>query len=493
MHLWGFLFVEVKLDRINPEIAEYALEMIIVMNGSGEIKYANKKAKRELGYGNEIIGAQIYSVFPAFIDAEGNPKPLRSLVTEEPIDIMAYRANKTCFHSRITFFESRAGEAYVVLGMNTSEEEFLKKEITNAGTEVEEADKVKTEFVANVTHELRTPVNGILGSTRDLLAMANDPEQIKKLTLIEKSCENMNNIISSILDFSKLSAGKFLLENREFDFRAMVDYVRDSHRGRINEKGLDFFVSVSPEVPTTVIGDELRIVQILNNLLSNATKFTSVGKIALEIFKTGKVGNKVELFFIVVDSGIGIDRADLSKLFKSFSQVDASISRNFGGTGLGLNITKQLVEMMGGAIECESEKDKGSTFSFSIWLEVPAGEQANEDDYEDEIDEYVAKAEADAISEEEAEEEKDLKTFGSEENIAELDRRLSKLILCVEMQNWERAEIFADSVKQLTTDAPKEIKTAALHLKMNVQKENYEKVTEDYQQLLEYLKDYKEV
>ncbi len=482
-----------KTDAINMEIADYALEMIIACRDDGSIIYANKKARMELGYGEDAKGHNVYSVFPAFLDESGSPKKMKDLATGEPKDIIAYRVNKTLFHCRAVVFQSDP-DIYVILGLNVSEEEFLRREISNAGEEVQEADKVKTEFVANVTHELRTPVNGILGSTRDLLSVVTDSEQVKKLTLIEKSCENMNNIISSILDFSKLSAGKFTLEQREFNFRDMIDYVKESHSSRINEKGLDFFVSISPEVPDVIIGDELRIVQILNNLLSNATKFTSVGKIALEIFKTARVGKKVELFFIVVDSGIGIEKADLSKLFKSFSQVDASISRNFGGTGLGLNITKQLVEMMGGVIECESEKNKGSTFSFSIWVEVPTEDEEEEEEFEDESGELEAFAEAADIIPEDSEEEHEegVKAFGNDENISEIEKRLSKLILCVEMQNWERAEMFADSVKQLVDSAPKEIRTATLHLKMDVQKENYDKVVDDYGQLLKYLGDYKE-
>lgn len=488
MHLWGN---KMRLDAINREIADFALEMIIVCKEDGTIVYTNKKARKELGYGEEAEGHNVYSIFPAFLEDTGRPKAMKDLATGEPKDIIAYRVNKTLFHCRAVVFGIETG-SFVIMGLNVSEEEYLKREISNAGEEVQEADKVKTEFVANVTHELRTPVNGILGSTRDLLSVVTDNEQVKKLTLIEKSCENMNNIISSILDFSKLSAGKFTLESREFNFREMVDYVKESHSSRINEKGLNFFVSVSPEVPEIIIGDELRIVQILNNLLSNATKFTSVGKIALEIFKTARVGKKVELFFIVVDSGIGIEKADLSKLFKSFSQVDASISRNFGGTGLGLNITKQLVEMMGGVIECESEKNKGSTFSFSIWVEVPSEEEEEEEDFDDVGSELEAIAEAEEELMEGSEEEGGIKAFGNEENLSEIEKRLSKLILCVEMQNWERAEMFADSVKQLVDNAPKEIRTTTLHLKMNVQKENYDKVVEDYGQLLRYLSDYKE-
>ena len=178
----------------------------------------------------------------------------------------------------------------------------------------------------------------------------------------------MNKIIDNVLDFSKLDAGKFTLEPRRFHFRNMLDYVKEQHIGRITEKGLDFFMTVSPQAPEYIVGDELRIVQILNNLLSNALKFTSVGKITLQALKTARVDDKTELFFIVSDTGIGIAEEDRDKLFRSFSQVDASISRKYGGTGLGLNICRQLVELMGGSIEVESRRGGGSVFSFSIWV-----------------------------------------------------------------------------------------------------------------------------
>ena len=144
----------------------------------------------------------------------------------------------------------------------------------------------------------------------------------------------MNQIINNILDFSKLEAGKFTLDNQKFSFRGMVDYVKATHNVKATEKGLDFFVTMSSDIPEYVIGDELRIVQVLNNLLSNACKFTSIGKVALEVVKTAQIGKKIELFFMVIDSGIGIGQDQMDKLFQSFSQVDASISRKYGGTGL---------------------------------------------------------------------------------------------------------------------------------------------------------------
>ncbi len=260
----------------------------------------------------------------------------------------------------------------------------------------------------------------------------------------------------------------------------MIDYVKGNHIHKITEKGLQFFVTVSPEVPSTVVGDELRIGQILNNLISNATKFTSVGKIAVEIVKTAQIDNRAELFFLVTDSGVGIAKENIDKLFKSFSQVDASISRKYGGTGLGLNISKQLVEMMGGTITVQSELGKGTIFSFSVWVELPEAEQATNAGTVDRIAVLTGAMQRN-------EEEEQLKDFGSEENRAELDKNLSKLILCVEMDNWEKAESFMVAIKQLTDRGPQEVRTGALRLKMAVQKGDYDKTSVAYEELLKLL------
>ncbi len=305
----------------------------------------------------------------------------------------------------------------------------------------------------------------------------------KSLRLIERCCGDMNKIINNILDFSKLEAGKFTLEPRRFHFRDMLDYVRSNHINKITEKGLGFFMTVSPQIPEHIIGDELRIVQILNNLLSNAQKFTSVGKITVEVVKTAQVKDRMELFFIVKDTGIGIDQEDKDKLFQSFSQVDASISRKYGGTGLGLNISKQLAELMGGAIEVESEKNKGSTFSFSIWVGI-----CEEDNHPvGQGDWLVQPVAGEAVWPGDSEEEDAIKIYGTPENQENLKKVLSKLILCVEMENWEKAEMFMETVRQLTMEAPSDVKRIVLRLKMAIQKENYERITAQYAELNDIL------
>ena len=261
------------------------------------------------------------------------------------------------------------------------------------------------------------------------------------------------------------------MEPRRFHFRNMVDYVKANHKGRITEKGLDFFVTVSPSVPEYIVGDELRLVQILNNLLSNAQKFTSVGKITLEVIKTAQMKDSIELFFLVSDTGIGIDAKDQDKLFQSFSQVDASISRKYGGTGLGLSICKQLVELMGGSINLESAKGMGTTFSFSVWV----GRDTEGEETEEES--FVVPKPVHRFSGDGAEEDAQALTrYGTPANSEELKKSLSKLILSVEMENWEKAEMFMETIRQLTGDAPQEVSRAVLRLKMAIQKENYDKI-----------------
>ncbi len=199
---------------------------------------------------------------------------------------------------------------------------------------------------------------------------------------------------------------------------------------------------------------------------------------------TAQVNDRMELFFIVSDTGIGIDEADKDKLFQSFSQVDASISRKYGGTGLGLNICKQLVELMGGRIEVESEKNKGSHFSFSIWAGVCEGETGTIQKPDERRDLKVSPTPG--VSPEEDDQE-NIRKFGTPENQENLKKILSKLILCVEMENWEKAEMFMETVRQLTEEAPREVKRVTLRMKMALQKENYDKVIAEYEELNGFL------
>lgn len=455
-------------------------DMVLCYDDTGFVCYGNKAAEEKLEYGSQLAGVHITEIFPNEFKETEDGLETEIVYGDIVHEVMAYRQNRTCFSVEARFSDALDNTYHVCVMKDLTHRKYLEKRIKQVEKDAEDALKVKSEFVANVTHELRTPVNGILGNTKELISRIKDDDCQKILDLMERGCNDMHAIINNILDFSKLEAGKFTLEKREFDFRKMMDYVKGNHAYKITEKGLEFFVTISPEVPNKIIGDELRIVQVLNNLLSNASKFTSVGKIAVEVVKTAQMNQRAELFFLVTDTGIGIAKEDQDKLFKSFSQVDASISRQYGGTGLGLNISKQLVEMMGGNISVQSERNQGTMFSFSVWVDLPEEEQSEETVT---VDRNTFLSDAMHRNEEGAQ----LKTFGSDENKAELDKNLSKLILCVEMDNWEKAEGFMTAVKQLTDSAPQEIRTGALRLKMAVQKADYEKTSAAYEELMKLL------
>lgn len=491
-----------------------SLSIVMIFDDSGTILYANQTASKKLEYYEELCRSPISEIFPGEFEVHDGKLSYTCKMDGSLQSAMAYRKNRTCFPVQVKFLvhdnSSRlfsvpgmryddlpfygGQRTYICTAYDMTKEDFLEKKVSSADKEVEAALKVKSEFMANVTHELRTPVNGILGNTMELLNREEDAQKLNLLRMIERGCRDMNAIINNVLDFSKLEAGKFTLESREFEFRKMIDYVISNHKPRFTEKGLDFSVTVSPEIPECIVGDELRIVQVLNNLISNAYKFTSIGAVHVEIIKTAQAGGRAELFFMIIDSGIGIAKADQDKLFKSFSQVDASISRKYGGTGLGLNICKQLVELMGGDIHVESTVGKGSTFSFQIWVELPDADmtisQGNEDsasstlfvsEYQGTHDkkgllEKLQSMAGEKVSEYTWE-------YGTGENAMELEKKMSKLILSLEMENWEKAEMFAETIKQLVEGAPREVKSAALRLKMSVQKGDYEKAVAAYELL----------
>ena len=458
-------------------ILDCSLEIIIAFNQSGKVVYANDTAKSVLDYGPQLFLANIEDVLP------GNFKVVDGHIMSDwkygdtIQETMVYRGNRTCFLCRVRIVEYFSDARYFICyAYDISRRALAERKLAQTQAEAEAALKVKSEFVSNITHELKTPVNGILGNTQELLRIEDDPVKKRTLKLVERGCYDMNSIIGNVLDFSKLESGKFELDPREFNFREMMDYVKTNHIHKINEKGLEFFINISPEIPEIVIGDDLRVAQVLNNLISNAIKFTHVGKIMVEVVKTAQFEGQIELFFFVIDTGIGIALEDLDKLFKSFSQVDASISRQYGGTGLGLNICKQLVELMNGDINVESEVNKGSVFSFHIWLDLPESESEKETVNVD------VEATMQNIRNIQAEE-SGIVAYGTEENLEELNKKMQKLILCMEMDNWEKAEMFAESIKQLTIGAPKEIKTTVLKLKMAVQKEDYDNATAMYEEL----------
>lgn len=459
-----------SLRRVFDDI----LSILLVFDNKGIVIYINEAGRKELNYeANEV---NIQEILSTLFDDDTDIESFMANASDKVIETPVYRKNYTCFNAEIKAVRINTESGYsfnIVSVHNMQYELYARQEIERVENKMKATMKDRNEFVANVTHELRTPVNGIKGHIKNLHNAEADYEKRRTLDIVLKCCENMEKIINNFLDFSKIEAGKFEINESAFNIRDCVNHVIDTSMVIANEKGLKLSAHIADDIPEIIIGDELRIVQVLNNLVSNALKFTSIGYVSVEVYKTRLKNGRMELTFFVIDTGIGVTLEEKEKMFKSFSQVDGSITRKYGGTGLGLFVTRQLIELMHGDIRLESVKGKGSTFNFNI--EVGVEDTQEEVENTASIPQFIRDGEWQFPD---AENLDLVYVYGTQENIKEIRNNIEKLSLCIDMDNWEKAEFFSDNIKSLTQEAERSVKSIVLKMQMAVRKEDYDKSME---------------
>lgn len=377
---------DLKASQIKSRtIIDSVLDAIIVINSRGIMIETNQSVSQVLGYApEELLGQNVNILMDGGHQEQHDSYIQHYLQTGQPgiigkpRQLIAIRKDGSTLPIDLSVSEARFGDNVVFTGIirDVSHRIRVQEELAQARDAALESARLKSEFLANMSHEIRTPMNGVIGMTELLLGSKLSREQRDQVRTVQHSAESLLRIINDILDFSKIEAGKLSISKSSFPLLPLIEGVVDLLAENAQSKGIELAFFIDRAVPATLIGDPVRLRQILINLLNNAIKFTDRGYVVLKISTLGEVwqnpGDNQSLRFDVIDTGCGIPAEAQAKLFSAFSQVDGSVTRQHGGTGLGLAICKQLAQLMGGDIGLLSKAGVGS--SFWVTLQVVVGE-----------------------------------------------------------------------------------------------------------------------
>lgn len=353
-----------------------ALDCVVVVDDTGTIQEFNLAAERTFGWTSaEIVGRNLAeTIVPVSLrqaHVDGLARYLRTghgNVVNRRIEIVGLRRDGEEFPCEIAITPVKFGDRQIFTAYlrDISERKRVEAELRTAKEGAEQASRAKSEFVAVVSHEIRTPMNAVIGLSNLLLDTRLDEEQRRFAEGVSESAGRLLRLIGEVLDFSRLEAGHIEIDAAPFDLRRMLGSLTDTVKVLVGAKPIELVIDIAPDLPRFVSGDASRLHQVLLNLLGNAAKFTSLGRIALSAFYADRVRDRISLR--VQDTGPGIDATTQLRLFKPFEQGHPGIGQHYGGTGLGLAISRQLVERMGGTIGVESEPGAGATFTVTVPL-----------------------------------------------------------------------------------------------------------------------------